>query len=96
MPYVTKWETCQAYGGSEEGGWWYDQRIPEWKFGIWLPEFFAYKVCRFLNRREYKRREKENTYGYTDSLSYRDDFYTYGFSDFFRTRHEPEARPHYE
>jgi hypothetical protein len=86
MRYLQKYSCSQQYGGPEEGGWWYDEEIPLWRFGIPLPfpEEICYKICRYFNGKEKKRREEENTYGYTSVLSYRDDFYSFGFEESFK------------
>lgn len=97
MPYICKYEVWQSKGGSEEGGWWYDEGEPQWDYCTWIPtEWLAYKVLRYLNDKEYKRREKENHYGYTSVLSYRESFYEYRISDTLIPKHFPEYRPHYE
>jgi hypothetical protein len=97
MYYVAKYEESQQYGGSEEGSWYYDQGTPEWRVSIPVPfEELAYKLCRYFNRKEHKRRETECKYGYTSVLSYRDTFYTYTFSDTFIPQAYPQVRPHYE
>lgn len=97
MHKLCKYKVSQSYGGSQEGGWWYDQGFPVWKISIPIPfEELAYKVARFFNRREQARRNKENKYGYTSVLSYRDTFFDYGFSDTLIPKPFPSTRPHYE
>jgi hypothetical protein len=97
LRYIHKYEDNQCYGGPEEGGWWYNHAEPQWHIGIPLisTEEFAFKVCRFLNRRENKRQEKENKYGYTSVLSYEDTFYSYGWEDCMVSEF-PALKPHYE
>jgi hypothetical protein len=96
MRYLQKYSCSQQYGGPEEGGWWYDLEIPLWKRGIplLLPEEICYKICRYFNGREHKRRDRENKYGYTSVLSYRDEFFSYGFEDSLIPA--IPVRPHYE
>lgn len=96
MEYVGKYSVSLQHGGNEEGGWWYDEGTPEWKFGIPLPEWLAFKVCRWLNGKEKERAEKEEDYEYTSVLSYKSNHYSYTFSDYFKLRPYPESRPFYE
>src|SRR5215469_14036035 len=97
MHYLGKFEVSQHYGGSEEGGRYYDSGYPVWKFGIPMPDKpIFWRVYRWLNGKERKRQEQENKYGYTSVLSYRDNFYSYQQSDSFKLRPFPAERPHYE
>ena len=97
--YVHKFEVQQSYGGPEEGGWWYktgvptDPGTPVFSTNI---EEAAYAACRELNRKEQERRERENEYGYTSVLSYRDTFYEYDISEDKVAEPFPKERPHYE
>lgn len=59
-----------------------------------MPEWLLYRVARWLNDKEQKRRKEENRYEYTSVLSHLDLFYCYTSSDFFRPRQT--ERPHYE
>lgn len=96
--FVQKHEVSQAYGGSEEGGWWFDTGIPAWKYSIPVPFFeeLAYKLCRFLNEREHKRADRDEDYGYTSVLSHRSTHYSYGLGDKFVAESYPSHTPHYE
>lgn len=92
--FLHKYEDSQQYGGPEEGGWWYNLAIPQWKYGIPLPlpKRLRWAICRWLNERE---QAKEKEYGYTSVLSYREEFYSYGLETGLKSEY-PLARPHYE
>jgi hypothetical protein len=94
--FVHKYEASQAYGGPEEGGWWYDLKTPieEHEPVAFTDEEEAFAYCREMNEQEYQRRKKENQYGYTSVLSYRDEFFTFDVSD-SQTPEQP-YHPHYE
>jgi hypothetical protein len=97
MHYVMKYEVYQQYGGPEEGGWWYEEGIAQWRFPIPVPsQSLAYRLCRVLNDREHERRKTECDYEYTSVLSDRDTFYGYGIADTFRPQNYQELKPHYE
>jgi macrodomain Ter protein organizer (MatP/YcbG family) len=99
VDYIGKYAVWQEYGGAEEGGWWYDTGMPEWKYGIPFPRFMqelGYKLCRYLNGKERERRKKEEDYEYTSVLSYKSNHYSYTFSDTFKLQPFPQERPHYE
>lgn len=93
--FLMKYEDSQQYGGPEEGGWWYNLGIPQWKFGIFLPlpREWRYAICRYFNGRIKKHNDSQE-YDYTSVLSYRSTFYSYGLEDSLvpNTPH----RPHYE
>lgn len=94
--FIHKYTTQQAYGGSEEGGWWYDARDPveDWAPLIFTDEEEAYQKCRDLHEEEYKRREEEGA-NYTSVLSYQWEFYCYDVSN-DQHPEQPNGRPHYE
>lgn len=98
MWYIHKHSVAQAYGGPEEGGWWYDTGVPveDWTVPSYDDEDIAYMFCRALNYQEYERRENEEEYEYTSVLSYRSEHYSYTVEDFPIPRPFPEYRPHYE
>lgn len=93
--FLMKYEDSQQYGGPEEGGWWYNLGIPQWKFGILLPipRSWRYAICRWLNGRMRKQNEAQE-YGYTSVLSYRSEFFSFGLEDSLVPAHP--RRPHYE
>lgn len=93
MEYLMKYEDSQQYGGPEEGGWWYNLAVPQWKYGIPLPfpQKLRFALCRFLNRRE---NEKPHKYGYTSVLSYREQFFSFGTEE--KLIPAIPRRPHYE
>ena len=98
MFWIHKHEVAQAYGGPEEGGWWYDTGVPA---SDWSPlEFFceeaAYERCRELNRAEAERAEAEEQYGYTSVLSHRSEHFAYSVEASPLMVAYPEQRPHYE
>jgi hypothetical protein len=94
--FVHKYEEQQAYGGPEEGGWWYDLRTP---IENWAPiacnsEEAAFELCRLFNSQEYQRRDRECRYGYTSVLSHHETFYWFMESD--SPIPTQPTRPHYE
>lgn len=98
MHWIHKHEVSQAYGGPEEGGWWYEVGVP---CGDWQPLPFDVKEvavakCRALNEAERERAEREEPYGYTSVLSYRSTHYAYSIEDTSVMVAYPEVRPHYE
>jgi hypothetical protein len=97
MFYVHKNKVALAYGGPEEGGWWYDTGTP---VEGWIPLVFhdedaAYAKCRELNEAEHKRARFEK-YEYTSVLSYRSTHYGYTVTESSIPQAYPERRPHYE
>jgi len=48
--YVTVYLVTREYGGPEEGGWYYNRRIPErtWGCGVPLPAWLTRIVARYL------------------------------------------------
>jgi hypothetical protein len=97
--YIHKFTEQMAYGGPEEGGWWYDVRDPvspdEWQPLIFTDEEEAYAKCRELHKEEYERRSREEDYEYSSVLSYRSTFYCYDVTT-DSTPELPGGRPHYE
>jgi len=93
MPFLMKYEDSQQYGGSEEGGWWYNLAVPQWRCSIPLPmpQSLAYALCRWLNQRE---QAKPHRYGYTSVLSHREEFFSFGLED--RLVPVMPMRPFYE
>lgn len=97
MHYVGKFEVGLAYGGPEEGGWYFDSGMPVWRFAIPVPfEGLAYRLSRWLNGREKQRQEREEQYDYTSVLAYRSTHYGYKVGDSFRLQPYPSQRPVYE
>lgn len=94
--WLHKYEVEQAYGGSEEGGWWYDTGVPTGdKEGPFDDEEDAYARCRELNEIEHAESEKQ-PYGYTSVLSHRSEHYAWDVSEYATAKAYPESRPHYE
>ena len=98
--YVHKHEVSQAYGGSEEGGWWFDTGEPV-KATEWTPISFddeekAYAYARMCNDNEHERAKKEEDYEYHSVLSYKSTHYSYGVFDEPVAKAYPEVTPHYE
>lgn len=100
--WVHKRSVQQAYGGSEEGGWWYDQYDPlspddpDYEAPVeWTTEELAYEYCRVRNGQEKLRREGLQ-YQYTSVLSYRDTYYSYTVTNSPEAERTPTSRPHYE
>ncbi|HEY1249200.1 MAG TPA: hypothetical protein VGE97_09445 [Nitrososphaera sp.] len=98
MYYIHKHEVTQAYGGPEEGDWWYNAGTPDehWEVLSYHAESTANAKCRQLNEQEHERRKKEERYDYTSVLSYHSTFYAYSVHDTEVMEHYPKARPHYE
>lgn len=96
--YIHKHETALAYGGPEEGGWWYDTGVPveDWEVLSFTSEDAAYEVCRQLNDEEDTRREEEEQHKYTDVLSGQSTFYSYSVEEYPVPQPYPMVRPHYE
>jgi hypothetical protein len=97
--FIHKHEVSLAYGGPEEGGWWYDTGDPvdDWvPEGPFMNEDDAHARCRELNEQEHVRAEKEEEYNYTSVLSYRSTHYGYSVEETTIMRPYPEMRPHYE
>lgn len=96
--FIHKHEVGLAYGGPEEGGWWYDSGMP---VEDWAPmkvndEDRAYEICRELNESEHVRAEREEQYDYTSVLSYRSNHYAYSVHETSIMTPYPQTRPHYE
>lgn len=97
MYYVHKYEEALAYGGPEEGGWYYNTGVPTgFTLGPIEDEEDSYEQCRNLNKLEYERREREEDYPITSVLAYRSTFYTYTVSTDPVAKPYPQVRPHYE
>jgi hypothetical protein len=94
--YLHRFEVAMAYGGAEEGGWWYDTGIPtkEW-VGPYMDEDLAFAACRELNEKEHERSEQQE-YSYSSVLSYRSEHYAWDVSEDKVAKPYPERRPHYE
>ena len=96
--YVHKYETSLAYGGPEEGGWWYDLLTPcddstDDTQGPFAFEESAYVIARQCNDREHRRRKAEGLRDYTSVLA-DGPYYTFQVND----SPEPDEprRPRYE
>lgn len=98
MYYIHKHEVALQYGGSEEGGWWYDTGEPceDWiPLGPYTTEDAAIEQCRALNEREHERGKSED-YEYSSVLSYKSNHYGYSVHETTVMAPYPERRPHYE
>lgn len=101
MWHVHKFQVAQQYGGSEEGGWWFEAGWPAPMASSPLvrvafdEEDQAYAVARALNDYEDERRKGED-YDYTSVLSDRSSFFSYQVSEEALAVPYPESRPHYE
>ena len=98
MPYyVHKYAVELRYGGSEEGGWWYESGFPV-QSNVYKghDEEDAYAKCRELNRFEHERAEREEDYDYTSVLSYRSNHYSYRVEESPVAGAYPEEIPYYE
>lgn len=102
MFYIHKHEIAQAYGGPEEGNWYYKEGFPvptnkhnpqNYVFGT---EEAATHYCNVLNNAEQNRRKVENKYDYTSVLSYESTFYEYSVHETPVAEHFPEHKPVYE
>ena len=98
--FIHKHNVAQAYGGPEEGGWWYDTGVPDEDWNVLRCAFdnedMAYAVCRALNEYERERAKKEEQYEYTSMLSRHSDHYAYSVEDNPFMEPYPKVRPHYE
>jgi hypothetical protein len=95
--WIHKYEVALAYGGPEEGGWWFDTGVPTgFTMGPFTDEEAAYEQCRVLNYLEYERAEREETYDYSSVLSYRSNHYSYSVEDSPIAEPYPKVKPHYE
>lgn len=97
MYFVHRYTTELAYGGPEEGGWWYNHQEPdhEWQAFPFDIEEDAHQFARSRNLAE-RRRQDGMTYGYTSVLAHRDaPFYVYDVSE-SGFANEWTGRPHYE
>lgn len=102
--YIHKFEVSQAFGGPEEGSWYYEVGTPceDWdplKVAVYNghenDNEAVFDLCRMFNAQEHKRREGLQ-YGYHSVLSYREEFYSYDISYSRVARPYPRVRPHYE
>jgi hypothetical protein len=97
--FIHKHDVRLCYGGSEEGGWWYDAGTPveDWvPEGPFMDEEDAHTRCRELNDQEHERAKKEEEYDYSSVLSYRSTHYGYSVHETTVMTSYPEVRPHYE
>lgn len=95
--HVHEFDISQVYGGSEEGGWWFDSGNPTGrKLGPFDCEETAIRYCRGLNDVENNRQEEEEDYGYTSVLSYRSNHYSWRVENSAVAYPYPANRPHYE
>lgn len=100
MYYIHKHEVALAYGGPEEGGWWFDTGRPVEDFDStrykYHSEENAYTMCRELNNLEYKREDREEDYGYTSVLAYKSTHYAYSVHETRHMESYPKEIPYYE
>lgn len=94
---VAVYELWLAYGGPEEGGWWYDTggliRIHK----MFNSEKDAYAACRRLNRGlEYKREVMRDYRHPLSSTAYSGGHLQARVYMHHAPKDWPEARPHYE
>ena len=94
--WLHKYEVAMAYGGSEEGGWWYDTGNPTGnKEGPFDDEEKAYERCRELNEIEHEESEKQE-YSYSSVLSHRSEHFAWDVDTEPVAEAYPKYRPHYE
>jgi hypothetical protein len=97
MYYVHQYEVWLAYGGPEEGGWWYDCGEPVLSaVATFEDEEEAFKACRELNADERDRRERDEYHDYSSVLSSESTHYSYDVSDSPRAVSYPSERPYYQ
>lgn len=95
--YVHKFSVSLAYGGSEEGGWWYTEGVPVRSAVMSFDsEEAAEAACRDWNANERLRRENDEEYDFHSVLSHRSNHYEYDVSTSPEAKPFPEHRPHYE
>jgi hypothetical protein len=67
--YVNAYETDQAFGGPEEGGWWYEYGIPTGEpAATFFNEENAYAFCRRMNDLAHAINEAAGPYGDFNSV----------------------------
>jgi hypothetical protein len=98
MYYVHKLERELAYGGPEEGGWWYDHETATDTTSLGFDiEEDARQFCYAKNVAERRRRDEDKEsyrHGYTSVLAHRDGpYFTYTVTE--SATWEPEPRPYY-
>lgn len=97
MYYIHKYQVSQEYGGSEEGGWWYQAGTPVTSALFSTPsEHLASASCRALNELERDRAKREEDYEYTSVLAHRSQHFAYDVSEDSVAKSYPETRPYYE
>jgi hypothetical protein len=67
MEFLGKYEIWESKGGSEEGGWWFDEGEPQWQFGIpiFIPSF------NWLVQRTWKHKKLNRIARWLDDLQHR-------------------------
>jgi len=93
---VAVYETELAYGGPEEGGWWYDMGSLVRIVRMFPSEDRAYWYARRLNRKLHSRVIGPNQGKREKSSVLSDGVYEAGVHQDHAPRSYPATRPHYE
>ncbi|MEU4066648.1 hypothetical protein AB0F25_30420 [Streptomyces wedmorensis] len=89
MWYVNVYEVDRAYGGPEEGGWYYSTGVPTGESEAYFTEAFAWHRARILDEEHREGRSK------VYSVNYRGGAYEVRVQD-HPGKAYPEETPHYE
>lgn len=90
---VAIYELDRAYGGPEEGGWWYDTGTIERVCRIFNSEDAAYIFCNRMNRLlDHRQRNKLGR----GSMAYSGGEYGASVFENYAPRYFPERTPYYE
>jgi len=83
----------RAYGGPEEGGWWYDIGAKAKDIAYFTDEEAAFQACRRRNHLIQLLQKEKRDIG---SVLYHGDRYQYEIWDMYAPKFYPATRPHYE
>ncbi len=89
MWYVNVYEIDRAYGGPEDGDWWYDTGEPTGQSEAYFTEEYAWHRARILDEEFYPNRSKVNSINYSGG-SYEVRVQSHPPKAY------PETTPHYE
>ena len=92
---VAVYERDRAYGGPEEGGWWYDTGDLVRVMSVEKTEARAYERCRRINRALEAKRETSGIRPLS-SVAYAGGHLEAEVFENVPPEHYPAVRPHYE
>jgi hypothetical protein len=93
---VAVYDTALAYGGPEEGGWWYDHGSLTRIMRIFRHKEGAYRYCRRLNGHLHSRLYGPNQGKREKSSVLSDGVFQAAVYTDYAPKHFPEVRPRYE